>query len=69
MRHDPSQLELNVHPLTRVDVLTASEVAELIRIPSSTVYDLARRGILPGHRVGRAWRFVRSEVEDWLLAS
>lgn len=53
-------------PLTRDDVMLASEVAELLRIPSSTVYDLARRGVLPGHRVGRAWRFVRPEVEEWV---
>jgi excisionase family DNA binding protein len=40
--------------LTRDDVMTATEVAELLRA-TSTVYDLARRRILPGHRVGRAW--------------
>jgi excisionase family DNA binding protein len=63
------QLPLRVEPLRRGDVMTAAEVAELIRVPSSTVYDLARRGVLPGHRVGRAWRFVRPEIEEWLLAS
>ena len=49
--------------------MTAAEVAQLMRLPSSTVYDFARRGVMPGHRVGRAWRFVRSELEEWLLAS
>ena len=63
------QLTLAVRPLTRDEVLTAREVGELLRIPSSTVYDLSRRGILPAHRVGRAWRFVRQEIEDWLRAS
>lgn len=69
MRPETDQLELRIEPLTRLDVMTTSEVAELIRLPTSTVYDLARRGVLPGHRVGRAWRFVRSEIEEWLLAS
>ncbi len=55
--------------LTRADVLTAREVAELLHLPTSTVYDLARRGLIPAHRVGRAWRFVRQEIEQWLLAS
>src|ERR1700712_2755469 len=36
-------------PLTRGDVLTAAEVAAWLRVPTSTVYDLARRGHLPGH--------------------
>jgi excisionase family DNA binding protein len=69
VRGEPSQLELHVEPLTRLEVMTTLEVAELIRLPTSTVYELARRGVLPGHRVGRAWRFVRSEIEEWLLAS
>ena len=52
--------------LTREDVMTASEVGALLRLASSSVYDLARRGVIPGHRVGRAWRFIRQEIEDWL---
>lgn len=63
------QLALRVQPLTRNDVMTAGEVAELVRIPVSTVYELARRGQIPGHRIGRTWRFVRREIEEWLLAS
>lgn len=46
--------------------MTAREVAVLLRLPGSSVYDLARRGILPGHRIGRAWRFIRQEIEEWL---
>ncbi len=63
------QLNLRTEPLTRADVLTAREVADFLHLPLSTVYDLARCGVLPAHRVGRAWRFVRQEVEQWLLAS
>ncbi len=55
--------------LTRDDVMTASEVGALLHLASSSVYDLARRGVIPGHRVGRAWRFIRPEIEDWLRAS
>jgi excisionase family DNA binding protein len=42
-------------PLTRTDVLSASEVAGLLGIPRSTVHELARRGDLPARRVGRRW--------------
>ena len=41
-------------PLTRDEVMTASEVAELLHLPVSTVYYLARRGELPASRFGRA---------------
>ena len=54
--------------LTRFEVMTAREVGELIRLPTSTVYDLARRGLLPGHRIGRAWRFIRGEIEERVRA-
>jgi excisionase family DNA binding protein len=63
------QLTLPTGSLTRRDVLTARDVAEFLRLPVSTVYDLARRGVLPAHRVGRAWRFLQQEIEEWLLAS
>jgi excisionase family DNA binding protein len=55
--------------LTREDVMTAREVGALLHLPGSSVYHLARRGAIPGHRVGRAWRFIRYEIEDWLRAS
>jgi excisionase family DNA binding protein len=51
-----------VKPLTRSDVLSTTEVAELLRIPRSTVYELARRGDLPARRVGRRWLFLRELV-------
>ena len=52
--------------LTRDDVMTAREVAELLRMPTSTVYELARRGQLPARRLGRTWRFLRPRLEAML---
>ncbi len=55
-------------PLTRDEVMTASEVAELLHLPVSTVYYLARRGELPASRLGRTWRFLRPRIERLLEA-
>ena len=52
--------------LTRDEVMTASEVGELLHLPVSTVYYLARRGEIPACRLGRAWRFVRPRIEELL---
>ena len=52
--------------LTRDEVMTAGEVAELLHLPVSTVYYLAARGQIPACRLGRAWRFVRPRIEDML---
>jgi excisionase family DNA binding protein len=46
--------------------MTAREVAELLRLPVSTVYELARRGELPACRLGRTWRFLRSQIQELL---
>lgn len=50
-------------------LLTADEVAELLRLPVSTVYDLARTGRLPHLRIGRALRFSQSDLEAHLAES
>jgi excisionase family DNA binding protein len=49
-------------PLTRTDVLSTKEVADLLGILRSTVYELARRGDLPARRVGRRWLFLRDRL-------
>lgn len=54
--------------LTRDEVMTATEVAELLHLPVSTVYYLARRGEIPACRLGRAWRFLRPRIEAKLAA-
>ena len=48
------------------EVLTADEAAALLRVSTKTVLALARAGSLPGEKVGRAWRFVRSDVLDYV---
>jgi hypothetical protein len=49
--------------LTREDVLDGRDVAELLHLPISTVLEYARRGLLPGHKLGRRWIFLCDEIE------
>lgn len=63
MNHEHDHQHRTHRPLTRADVMTATEVATLLALPKSTVYELARRGELPCARLGRTIRFVREEVE------
>ena len=44
------------------EIMTPSEVAALLKIHLKTVYKLAERGVIPGNRIGRSWRFSRSVV-------
>ena len=48
------------------EVLTLQEMAELLKLPKSTAYMLVQNEKIPGKKVGRQWRFIRSEVLNWL---
>jgi excisionase family DNA binding protein len=48
--------------------MTSSEVAQLLRMPQSTVEDLARRYVIPSRKVGRRRLFIRHKIEDMLLS-
>ncbi len=54
------------HDRPAVEVLTLEEVAELLRLSSESVAQLAQAGELPGRRVGEEWRFARSAILRWL---
>jgi excisionase family DNA binding protein len=62
---------INLRPLStpRITLLTVEDVAELLRVPVSWVYERTRlRGVdrLPGFRLGKYWRFREAEVISWL---
>ncbi|WP_354699706.1 HTH DNA binding protein [Paraconexibacter sp. AEG42_29] len=46
--------------------MTAAEVAELLTVAPTTVYEWARTGMLPAMRRGRVIRFRRWEIEEWI---
>jgi excisionase family DNA binding protein len=52
-----------------VEVLTTEEAATLLRVSTKTVLVLVRQGSLPGEKVGRAWRFLRSDLLSYLHGS
>ncbi|WP_414642372.1 helix-turn-helix domain-containing protein [Baekduia sp.] len=47
-------------------LLTADEVASLMRVTTAWVYAESRRNALPHVRLGRYVRFRRSAIERWL---
>lgn len=51
----------------RQQLLTADEVAVMLRVPRSLVYALARRGELPTVRIGERYvRFRATTIERWI---
>lgn len=53
--------------LTRAELMTAREVAELLDVPISTVREWGRNGTLPRVKLGRHVRFIRAHVEAAIL--
>jgi excisionase family DNA binding protein len=52
-------------------LLTIDDVAKLLRVPVSWVYDRLRRNApnpLPGFKLAKYWRFRAAEVLAWLDA-
>jgi len=54
-----------VHPTPAV-LITLEEVARYLRLHTSTIYRLARAGIIPGVKIGGQWRFSQKRVDEWL---
>jgi excisionase family DNA binding protein len=52
-------------------LLTIHEVAELLQVPVSWVYEHTRRRCtdrIPGFRLGKYWRFTEEDLTAWLAA-
>ena len=55
-----SQIETNL--------LTAQEVADLLKVKKSTVYEMIKRGDLPSRKIGKQLRISRADMERLLGA-
>ena len=53
--------------LTATDVMTVSEVSDLLHVPVSTIADWGRRGLLPSVKIGRRRLYIRPKIEAQLL--
>ncbi len=47
-------------------LLTAAEVSEILRVPRSTVYELARARRIPFLKVGRRTLFDAELLREWI---
>jgi excisionase family DNA binding protein len=50
------------------NLLTAQELAEILKVNEQTIYRWAREGKLPRVKIGSSIRFDREQVRSWLEA-
>jgi len=48
------------------EIMTLPEVATYLKVGESTVYRIAREGVLPAFKVRGSWRFHRERIDRWI---
>ena len=48
--------------------LSVDEIAEHLGVSKDTVYTWVNERGMPGHKVGRLWKFQQNEVDEWVRA-
>ncbi len=47
---------------------SVDEIAEYLGVSKDTVYAWVTQKGMPGHKVGRFWKFKQKDVDDWVRA-
>ncbi len=47
-------------------LMTIDDVASYMRVSRFTVYRLAKGHSIPATKIGRQWRFLREEIDQWM---
>lgn len=48
--------------------LSVEEIAEYLGVAKDTIYTWANSKGMPGHKVGRFWKFKHDEIDAWVRA-
>jgi excisionase family DNA binding protein len=52
--------------VTSAEILNLAEAAIYLRVSKETLLQMVSREGLPGRRIGREWRFLKSGLNQWL---
>ncbi len=48
------------------ELLTVAETCRYLKVTPRTLYRYIKGGDLPAFKLGKEWRFLRSELEEWI---
>jgi excisionase family DNA binding protein len=68
--NDLKRLEtsLSINSMSAEPWVTAIDVARHLGVVKDAVYRWREHKGLPGHKIGRLWKFQRSEIDEWVRA-
>ena len=52
--------------MTDERLMNVKQVADYLQLKESTIYSWAQDGKVPAIKIGRTWRFRRSDLDQWL---
>ncbi len=53
-------------PRATDELLTAAETCRYLKVTSRTLYRYIQERRMPAFKLGKEWRFVRSDLDRWL---
>jgi excisionase family DNA binding protein/YgiT-type zinc finger domain-containing protein len=62
-------IALNKIEVPKIDVLNLEETARYLRVSNQTVYNMIRDGRIKAYKVGREWRFLRTDILTYMNES
>jgi excisionase family DNA binding protein len=65
----PSKAKPNEEKPVRSELLKLGQVAKILNIVISTVYQMCAKGELPAHRIGGSIRFDPADIDDYIFFS
>ena len=48
--------------------LSVTEIAKYLGVSEDTVYRWRYEKRIPGHKIGRMWKFKKAEVDAWVIS-
>ena len=48
------------------EIMTLQQVAEYLKFSKDKVYQMANAGKIPAIKIGKQWRFDKTDLEKWL---
>jgi len=57
---------ITVAPPDPGQTYTVQDLSQLLGKPKRRIQELAQKGKIPGHKVGRHWKFPKEEIDKWL---
>ena len=51
---------------SEIGIMTVHDVAEYLRLSEAKVYKMANEGRVPALRMGKAWRFKKELIDEWI---